>query len=128
MKSHTTPSRTRTLLRQWPAFALCVLLAACAGTGGLGANRKITPFRDATMTMQRATELAVPGQTTKAEVAAALGAANVVSFDSGYEIWVYREKPSEPNADSAELVILFTPAGVVQKSRTRPAYRKGSPG
>ncbi|CAN5730306.1 hypothetical protein BH11PSE7_BH11PSE7_04870 [soil metagenome] len=106
------------------ACTLCLFLAACAGTGGLGANRKITPFRDATMTMQRAIELSVPGQTTKAEVAAALGTANAVRFDSGYEIWVYREKPAEPNADSAELVILFTPAGIVQKSRSRPAYRK----
>ena len=124
MKTHTTQSRMHTASRHGLVFTLCLLMAACAGPGGLGASRKITPFSDPAMTIQRAMALAVPGQATKADVAAALGAANVVTFDSGYEIWVYREKPDVPNADSAELVILFTPAGVVQKSRTRPAYRK----
>jgi hypothetical protein len=110
------------MLRPGLALMLCLLLAACAGPGGLGGRKKITPFADPAMTLQRAGDLAVPGQTTKAQVAAALGPANVVSFDSGFEVWVYRQPPAGPDMDSAEFVILFTPAGVVQKSRVRPAY------
>jgi hypothetical protein len=43
---------------------------------------------------------------------AALGEAAVVDFDSGYEVWLYREKLSE-------LVLLFAPSGVVTKTRIR---------
>ncbi|MEO8387849.1 hypothetical protein [Polaromonas sp.] len=37
------------------------------------------------------------------------------------EVWVYRQKTSQPMTAHAELVILFTPAGVVKKTRIRPA-------
>jgi hypothetical protein len=60
------------------------------------------------------------GKSTKADVRAALGEAIVVDFDSGYEVWVYRERPRE-NAPSpgTELVLLFDPSGVLTKTRIR---------
>jgi hypothetical protein len=48
------------------------------------------------------------GENTKPGVRAALGDAVVVGFDSGYEVWAYRE-----------LVLLFDPSGMVAKARTR---------
>ncbi|MBC7435293.1 MAG: hypothetical protein H7332_04400 [Bdellovibrionales bacterium] len=123
MKTSTPHARGRAAQHHILAVTLCLMLTACAGAGGFGGSRKINALSDPTMTLQRATELAVPGRATKADIAAALGPAGVVRFDSGYEIWVYRERPAQPNADSAELVILFTPAGVVQKARVRPAYQ-----
>jgi hypothetical protein len=46
------------------------------------------------------------GESTSADVRAALGEALVIDFDSGYEVWVYRE-----------LVLLFAPSGVLTKAR-----------
>lgn len=53
------------------------------------------------------------GRSTKADVRAALGEGTVVSFDSGYEVWVYREPAV------AELVLLFEPSGILSKTRVR---------
>ena len=52
------------------------------------------------------------GYSTKSDVRAALGEGTVVSFDSGYEVWVYRQ-PAE------ELVLLFEPSGILSKTRVR---------
>ena len=52
------------------------------------------------------------GRSTKADVRAALGEGTVVNFDSGYEVWVYRQ-PRE------ELVLLFEPSGILSKTRVR---------
>ena len=49
---------------------------------------------------------------TKAQVRAALGTTNEVAFDSGYEVWAYRQAPEE-------LVLLFDPSGVLTKTRLR---------
>ena len=61
------------------------------------------------------------GRSTKSDVRAALGEGTVVNFDSGYEVWVYRErkqeKPPAPTAD--ELVLLFEPSGILSKTRVR---------
>lgn len=61
------------------------------------------------------------GRSTKSDVRAALGEGTVVNFDSGYEVWVYRErkqeKPTAPTAD--ELVLLFEPSGILSKTRVR---------
>ena len=62
------------------------------------------------------------GKSSKAEVMAALGTGTVINFDSGYEVWVYRTKSREPAEAKAEFVILFSPDGVVRKTRLRPAY------
>jgi hypothetical protein len=55
----------------------------------------------------------IVGRSTKAEVLAALGKATVVSFDSGFEAWLYKR------GDKSELLILFAPSGVATKSRIR---------
>jgi hypothetical protein len=53
-------------------------------------------------------------------VRAALGEATVVDFESGYEVWVYRERRREKaTAPSAELVLLFAPSGILSKTRVR---------
>ena len=72
--------------------------------------------------MQSASDSITAGKSTKADVMAALGAATVISFDSGYEVWVYRAKSREPAEAKAEFVILFGPDGVVRKTRLRPNY------
>lgn len=107
------------------ALALCLWLAGCAGAFLENGNAK-PPFRDPTMTMENARERVVPGQSTKADVTAALGQATVVRFDSGFEVWVYRDYASGSPARAssaqggAEFVILFAPSGVVKKTRIRP--------
>ena len=53
------------------------------------------------------------GKSSKADVRAALGEATVVNFDSGYEVWVYRQRPK------TELVLLFDPSGTLTKTRIR---------
>ncbi len=117
------------LVRAGMSWLLCLCLAACAGAPGwLGSDSKAPPFRDPAMTMQSAREAIAVGKTTKAEVIAVLGPATVVKFDSGYEVWAYREIPvgqavdraADQAASRAEFVILFTPSGIVKKTRIRP--------
>jgi hypothetical protein len=61
---------------------------------------------------------------TKAQVSAALGRANVIHFDSGWEVWVYRWPGADRSTRSAtELVVLFDATGLVKKSRVRPGYK-----
>ena len=75
------------------------------------------------------------GKTTKAELDTALGQATAVSFDSGYEVWVYQDKTEASGLarllpvinrtalfvpeHSMEIVVLFHPDGVVKKYRVR---------
>ena len=95
--------------------AVAFALAGCAGF-----NAPATPaFRDAALSMPSAQALIVPGQSTRSDVAAALGPATVVTFDSGFEVWAYRTKAPGAAQGSAELVILFEPTGVVRKTRLR---------
>jgi hypothetical protein len=104
------------------ACAVVALLAGCAQTGtlrddapGFIQSRGITP--------QSARDTIIIGRSTKAEVAAALGRAAVVPFDSGYEVWVYRWRGGQPTTRAAtELVVLFEPSGLVKKTRVRPGY------
>jgi hypothetical protein len=69
----------------------------------------------------------VAGRTTRAELASAFPHASVVRFDSGYEVWVDRDKPDRRDRDAAlaERVLLVDPSGVVAKARLRlpPADR-----
>ena len=67
------------------------------------------------------------GTSTRDEVAAKFGKTTSVRFDSGFEVWVYR-LPGEPGDKAGaarsgpdEYVVLFTPSGVVAKTRFRPA-------
>ena len=61
----------------------------------------------------------VPGQTTRAQMLAALGSTKFVHFDSGYEVWLY-QSPAD-GGKFAEFVVLVDPAGVVSKTRRRAA-------
>ena len=103
------------------ACVCCLWLAACVGPGLFGRESDAPPFSNPLMSMQIASDSIMIGKTNKADVMAALGAATVITFDSGYEVWVYRVKSREPAEAKAEFVILFSPDGVVKKTRLRPA-------
>ena len=86
--------------------AVCVLLAGCA-------TQPAPKPAPAPSLAERSASLAI-GKSTKSDVRAALGEGTVVNFDSGYEIWVYREQ-----SPSRELVLLFEPSGILGKARVR---------
>jgi hypothetical protein len=52
------------------------------------------------------------GRSTKSDVRAALGEGTVLDFESGYEVWVYRQP-------AHELVLLFEPSGTLSNTRVR---------
>jgi hypothetical protein len=95
----------------------CVALGGCMGLAAPQPDRPM--FRDARMAPQAAGDALEIGRSTKADVAARLGEADRLAFDSGYEIWVYRDRPVR--AGQPELVVLFAPDGLVKKVRVRPS-------
>ena len=103
------------------ALTSALWLAGCASAFRT-AKPALPPFRDPSMSLQAASDTMTLGKTTKAEALATLGPATVVKFDSGFEVWVYRDKSPETKAAPGEFVILFAPSGVVKKTRLRPAY------
>ena len=115
-------TRVKTAFRACIAAVCCLWLAACAGPGLFGGGPDAPPFSNPTLTMQSASDSITIGKSSKADVMAALGAATVINFDSGNEVWVYRAKSREPAETKAEFVILFSPDGVVRKTRLRPGY------
>ena len=115
-------TRPATALRTCIAFICCLWLAGCAGPGLLGGGPDAPPFSNPTLTMQSASDSVTIGKSSKADVMATLGTATVINFDSGYEVWAYRAKSREPAEAKAEFVILFSPDGVVRKTRLRPGY------
>ena len=118
----TMSTRPATVIRNSIACACCLWLAACAGPGLFSGSSDAPPFSNPALSIQDATDSITPGKTSKADVTAVLGAATVINFDSGYEVWVYRAKSRGPAEAKAEFVILFAPDGVVKKTRLRPAY------
>ena len=108
--------RTR-LIRVGFAVLIGIGTAGCTGPGLFRSAETTSPFRDPGMSMQKASEAVVVGQSTKVEVASVLGAATVVTFDSGFEVWVYRTNATPEAVPNSELVILFAPSGVVTKTR-----------
>ncbi len=64
----------------------------------------------------------VPGRSTRADLVAALPKARMLRFDSGYEVWVERDRPERLEAALPERVILVDPAGVVAKVRVGLPY------
>ena len=112
-------TRPAKAFRTGVASVCCLWLAGCAGPGLFGGGPDAPPFSSPTLSMQSASDSITVGKSSKADVMAALGAATVINFDSGYEVWVYRAKSREPAEAKAEFVILFSPAGVVKKSRLR---------
>ena len=102
------------------AVAVSVLLGACAIMQP-PPKPADTPLGPGEIRSARAGESALAvGKSTKADVHAALGEATVVDFASGYEVWVYRERAQEKEpAAKAELVLLFTPSGILTRTRVR---------
>ena len=100
------------------AYALALtLLAGCAVEGSFVPSASVAQHG-----MREATPGRAPitvGQTTKADVRAALGETLAIRFDSGYEVWVYRLA----NTRTGEFVVLFAPSGHVAKTRIRPETR-----
>ncbi|MDP3858468.1 MAG: hypothetical protein Q8Q73_11990 [Stagnimonas sp.] len=105
-------------------WVMAAALAGCAGTGSLGVRDDAPGFIPARgVTPQAARDAIAIGRSTKADVAAALGKAVVIPFDSGYEVWVYRWRGAQPTTRAAtELVVLFEPSGLARKTRVRPGY------
>ena len=104
----------------------CLGLSACAALGVFSNGADKPPFSNPTLSMQNASDSVVAGTTSKADVVAALGPATMISFDSGYEVWVYRAKSRGSAENTAEFVVLFTPDGVVKRTRIRPAGIAGN--
>jgi hypothetical protein len=102
------------------AVIACVLLSACAILQP-PPKPADTPLGPGEIRSARAGESALAvGKSTKADVLAALGEATVVDFASGYEVWVYRERAQEKEpTPKAELVLLFTPSGILTRTRVR---------
>jgi hypothetical protein len=101
-------------------FAACALASGCAFLQP--APQKVeAPLRPGEIRSAQAAANAVTiGKSTKADVRAALGQAVVIDFESGYEVWVYRERLREKAVPPApELVLLFAPSGVLTKTRMR---------
>ena len=114
-----SPRQSSWLLHTWLVGALYT-----AGCSTLPETADIPSARNA----QAAVTI---GKSTKADVEAALGKALVVGFDSGYEVWIYRERSAsvgsglfgQPAKERPELVLLFEPAGILKKTRVRvPEY------
>ena len=99
-----------------------LLVAGCAAIAPKPEEKPLGPGEVASA--HAAEEILESGKTTKADVRQALGEAVVVDFASGYEVWVYRERPKqvkkeEPPVPGAELVLLFEPSGILSKTRVR---------
>jgi hypothetical protein len=90
-----------------------VLVLACALAGCATAPAPVGTAVPAA----RLDAAVVPGQTTRAQMLAALGPTKFVHFDSGYEVWLY-QSPAD-GGRFAEFVVLVDPAGVVRKTRRR---------
>jgi len=73
---------------------------------------------------ERFGQLVVPGRTTRAELLAAFGPTRSVSFDSGYQAWLYSAGAAggASGKGGEELVLLLDRDGIVRKMRRRPAY------
>ena len=109
------------------AFTACLGGTGCVALGtpdpapaGPGSARTPTGESPAPQT---ALSMIVPGKSTKADVVAALANPIVISFDSGYEVWVYRWRGADTTTRAAtEVVVLFDPSGLATKARLRPGY------
>jgi hypothetical protein len=114
-------TRGKKLFRSSLAFASCVCVAGCALFQRPATKAETTALlAGEIISAQAAKDTISIGKSTKSDVAAALGQAVVIDFDSGYEVWVYREKlPDKAPPPRTELVLLFAPSGIVTKTRIR---------
>ena len=101
-------------------LATCALIGGCAFVQPAPKPAQ-APLGPGEIRSAHAAEYALDiGKSTKADVRAALGEAVVVDFESGYQVWVYRERaPEKEPAAKAELVLLFAPSGILAKTRVR---------
>lgn len=101
-------------------LAACAVLSACAFVQS-PPKPPDAPLGPGEIRSAHAADSALDiGRSSKADVRAALGEAVVVDFESGYEVWVYRERaPEKEPAAKAELVLLFAPSGILAKTRVR---------
>lgn len=120
------PTRTLHHLAAGLSLAAALSLGGCAAPQRPAAEAAAPPpFRDPALTMQAARALLVTGRSSTDEALARLGPGTVVRFPSGYQVWVYRAQPprrGDPASESAELVLLFSPAGVLARARVRLPY------
>lgn len=98
-----------------PLFLALISVAACS----LPPTKVETLRPGEVISAQAASDAVAVGKSTRADVRAALGEATVVDFDSGHEVWVYRESPRAATAPPRELVLLFDPSGVLSRTRVR---------
>jgi hypothetical protein len=104
------------------AFTAFAFIGGCALLQPPPPPPKAAPLRPGEIFSAPAANDAVAiGKSTKAAVRAALGeAAAVVDFNSGYEVWVYREQLREKaTPPRTEFVLLFAPSGLLTKTRIR---------
>ena len=98
-----------------PCFITALLLATACAT-----QRPEPDLMRAERAAAERSLRSIQAGNSKADVRAALGNAQVIGFDSGYEVWVYRmSPPGKPASGKTELVVLFNPAGLLTKSRVR---------
>jgi hypothetical protein len=116
-----TGVRRKTLLRASLAFASCVCIAGCAFYQPSPPKPETAALLPGEILSAQAAKGTISiGKSTKSDVTAALGQAIVINFDSGYEVWVYREKLQDKAPPlRTEFVLLFAPSGIVTKSRIR---------
>jgi hypothetical protein len=101
-------------LRIGVAFA-CAVVAGCAAQPSTTPSAVVTSPRTKVIAAQRLKDAVAIGKSTRADVIASLGETLVISFDTGYEVWVYRLAEDR----RGEFVVLFAPSGVVAKTRMR---------
>jgi hypothetical protein len=104
-----------TALRIGVALACATIVAGCAMQPSTTPSAVVTSPRTKVIAAQRLKDAVAIGKSTKADVIASLGETLVISFDTGYEVWVYRLAEDR----RAEFVILFAPSGLVTKTRIR---------
>lgn len=130
----------RKLSRQISRLRSAVLLGAlfaaagCVSLEAPSVNTTASLPGTRTVTAAAADNAISVGKSTRSDVESALGRTTRISFDSGYEVWVYRWSGGAPASRAAnrtenatEFIVLFNPSGVVAKTRLRqpppPAQR-----
>jgi hypothetical protein len=109
-----------TLLRASLALCASACIGACAFLQP-PPKKLDAPLRPGEiLSAQAAADAVTIGKSTKADVRAALGDAVMIDFESGYEVWVYRERLREKaTPPPTEFVLLFAPSEVLAKTRIR---------
>jgi outer membrane protein assembly factor BamE (lipoprotein component of BamABCDE complex) len=104
-------------------LAAATVLAGCATGGRIEENGPGVAARAAPQAALAAAQAArdkVHVGDTRDQVAAALGPSNILAFESGWQVWIYRWPGADNSTRAAtELVILVDPNGTVRKTRVR---------